>query len=170
MWNLGTIAQWKSDHGPELGGRLSALLFAAEDFCADTAIIRSPSRRELLYARSQIVIVAKAFGLDAIDMVCVNYKDNEYLKEECLDGRQLGFTGKQAIHPSQIDIIQTTFVPTSGEILRAAKILRAMERAHAAERGAVGLEGEMIDAPMLKQAEKTIKIAKAAGLEVPHIA
>lgn len=68
MWNVGRIAAWKSEYDI-LGGRLSALLFAAEDYCADTSVIRSPSRRELLYPRSQIVIAAKAFKLDAIDMV-----------------------------------------------------------------------------------------------------
>jgi len=168
-WSLGSIASWKSAHGFASGGRLTALLFAAEDYCADTSIIRTPSRRELLYTRSQIVIAAKAFGLEAIDMVCVNYKDLVYLKDECVDGRQLGFTGKQAIHPGQVEIIQSTFVPTSKEIIRAAKILHGMHVAHAAAKGAVGLEGEMIDAPMLKQAENIITIAKAAGLEIPLI-
>ncbi|KAF8073632.1 Pyruvate/Phosphoenolpyruvate kinase-like domain-containing protein [Lyophyllum atratum] len=167
--NLGGIAGWKSQHGSGYGGHLSALLFAAEDYCADTSIIRTPSRRELLFTRSQIVIAAKAFGLEAIDMVCVNYKDLGYLKDECLDGRQLGFTGKQAIHPAQVEIIQSTFVPTAQEILRAAKILHGLQAAHASAKGAMGLEGEMIDAPMLKQAEKTIELAKAAGLEIPLI-
>lgn len=169
MWNLGDIAKWKSKHGPQCGGEISALLFAAEDFCADTSIIRTHSRRELLNPRSQIVIAAKAFGLDAIDMVCVNYKDLETLKDECRDGRHLGFTGKQAIHPSQVETIQATFVPTHQEILRAAKILRSMALAHASEKGAVGLEGEMIDAPMLKQAQKIILLAEAAGLEIPSL-
>ncbi|KAG6832008.1 hypothetical protein H0H92_006044 [Tricholoma furcatifolium] len=184
-FNLGEIAGWKSELGPMLGGNLTALLegkFAAEDY---TSIIRTPSRKELLFTRSQIVIWAKAFGLEAIDMVCVNYKDLDYLKNECIDGRQLGFTGKvafekvgslklltihqQAIHPQQVKTIQSTFVPTSQEILRAAKILHGMQMAHAAAKGAVGLEGEMIDAPMLKQAENVIKIAKLAGLDIPTI-
>jgi len=169
LWNLGSIAGWKSEYGSDLGGTLSALLFAAEDYCVDTSIIRSPSRRELLYTRSQIVIAAKAFGLDAIDMVCVNYKDLAYLKNECQDGRQLGFDGKQAIHPTQVEVIQSTFVPTSEEMLRAAKIIHQMEMAHASQKGAVGLEGEMIDAPMLKQALKTVRIAKAAGLRIPQV-
>ncbi|KAJ7288480.1 Pyruvate/Phosphoenolpyruvate kinase-like domain-containing protein [Mycena rebaudengoi] len=164
---LGEIAGWRSEseHGPIL----TSLLFAAEDYCADTSIIRSPSRRELLYTRSQIVVAAKAFGLDAIDMVCVNYKDLEYLKEECQDGRQLGFTGKQAIHPTQVEIIQSTFVPTAAEILRAAKIVHKMELVHASNRGAVGLDGEMIDKPMILQAEKILRIARAANLEIPNI-
>jgi len=174
LWGLGDIAAWKSEHGAELGGSLSALLFASEDYCADTSIIRTPSRQELLYTRSQIVVAAKTFGLDAIDMVCISYKDLDCLKEECEDGRRLGFNGKQAIHPTQVNMIQSTFVPTSKDILRAAEILRRMKVAHASQIGAFGLElegggKEMIDTPMLKQAEKTIQIAKAAGIEVPNI-
>ncbi|KAJ7065899.1 citrate lyase beta subunit [Mycena belliarum] len=169
LWNIGAIAGWKSDCGKS-GGTLTALLFAAEDYCADTSILRSSSRLELLYTRSQIVIAAKAFGLEAIDMVCVNYKNLEYLKDECRDGRQLGFTGKQAIHPMQVDVIQSAFVPTASEIQRAAKIVHAMTREHARNRGAAGLEGEMIDKPMILQAEKVLNIARAANLEIPYIA
>ena len=62
--------------------------------CADTSIIRTPSRLELLYTRSQISLAARTFGLEAVDMVCVNYKDAEYLRDECEDGRRLGFNGK----------------------------------------------------------------------------
>ncbi|KAI0372224.1 citrate lyase beta subunit [Pilatotrama ljubarskyi] len=174
MYNLGEIAAWKSQYGPAIGGQLSALLFAAEDYCADTGIIRTTSRQELLYTRSHIAVTAKAFKLKAIDMVCVNYKDLDYLRNECEDGRRLGFTGKQAIHPSQVDIIQSTFVPSSKEILRAARILKQMEKAHLANKGAAGLElegggMEMIDAPMIKQAENVVRIAKAAGLPIPEV-
>ncbi|KAI9067859.1 citrate lyase beta subunit [Trametes sanguinea] len=174
MYNLGDIASWQSQYGDALGGTLSALLFAAEDYCADTGIIRTTSRQELLYTRSHIVVTAKAFGLQAIDMVCVNYKDLEYLRDECEDGRRLGFTGKQAIHPSQVDIIQSTFVPSSKEILRAARILKLMEKAHLSQKGAAGLEledggMEMIDAPMIKQAENVVRIARSAGLPIPDV-
>ncbi|KAJ7069953.1 citrate lyase beta subunit [Mycena amicta] len=166
-FNLGAIASWKAKDA--LGGTLTALLFAAEDYCADTSILRSSSRRELLYTRSSIVIAAKAFALDAIDMVCVNYKDLAYLEDECRDGRQLGFTGKQAIHPSQVDVIQSTFVPSSAEIERAAKIVHRMDREHAANRGATGLDGEMIDMPMILQAQKILAVARAANLHIPKI-
>ncbi|KAG1733076.1 Pyruvate/Phosphoenolpyruvate kinase-like domain-containing protein [Suillus paluster] len=174
-WNLGEIASWTSEYDPDVGGKLGALLFAAEDYCADTSVLRSSSRLELLYVRSQITIAAKAFGLDAIDMVrSVTTTDLDYLKDECEDGRRLGFNGKQAIHPTQVDIIQSTFVPSEKEILRAAKILHQMEVAHSSQKGAVGLEmegggKEMIDAPMLKQAENIMRVAKAAGLQIPVI-
>ncbi|OCH91870.1 citrate lyase beta subunit [Obba rivulosa] len=174
LLNLREIAAWQSEYGSYLGGKLVALLFAAEDYCADTSIIRTKSRQELLYTRSQIAITAKAHGLNAIDMVCVNYKDLDYLKEECEDGRRMGFNGKQAIHPTQVDIIQSTFVPSEKEILRAVKILHQMERAHSTQRGAIGLEledggKEMIDAPMIKQAENIVRIARSAGLKIPQV-
>ncbi|OJT11533.1 Citrate lyase subunit beta-like protein, mitochondrial [Trametes pubescens] len=206
---LGQIARWRTKL--EHGGKLSALLvsrtsvtrarahqafpqFAAEDYCADTGVIRTTSRQELLYTRSYIAVTAKAFKLKAIDMVCVNYKDLDYLRDECEDGRRLGFTGKvrpfislyyntlhegfahlqQAIHPTQVDVIQSTFVPSSKEILRAARILKQMEKAHQTNKGAAGLtlEGggmEMIDAPMIKQAENVVRAAQAAGLEIPDV-
>jgi len=167
IWNLGSIAGWKSKHNPQAGGELSAILFAAEDYCADTSIIRTSSLSELLFTRSQIAIAAKAFGLDSIDMVCVQYQDLKKLQDECISGRQLGFTGKQAIHPSQVEVINATFVPTREEIVRAAKILKEMQRAHEAEMGAIGMDGQMIDAPMIKQAQKIINLARAAGLEIP---
>lgn len=174
LCNIQQIAGWHSRFGPILGGRLTALLFAAEDYCADTMIIRTKNRLELLYTRSQIAITARAFGLESIDMVCVDYKDLDYLKEECTDGRRLGFTGKQAIHPGQVEVIQSSFLPTAKEILRAARILRQMEEAHSQQRGAAGLatdDGgiEMIDQPMIRQAENTISVARAAGLEIPKV-
>ncbi|KIY71200.1 beta subunit of citrate lyase [Cylindrobasidium torrendii FP15055 ss-10] len=164
IMNIGSIAGWG-----KRPSEVEQLQFAAEDYCADTSIIRTRSRHELLFTRSQIVNAAKAFKLEAIDMVCIHYKDLEYLEEECQNGRALGFTGKQAIHPSQVSTIQSAFVPTSAEILRAAKILYQMELAQANRRGAIGLEGEMIDAPMIKQAENIIGIAKATGLDIPDV-
>jgi len=169
LWAIGEIAGWKH---PDV--RVIALLFAAEDYCADTSIIRSRSRSELLYARSKIVSAAKAFGLLSIDMVCVNYKDPEYLLEECQDGRALGYDGKQAIHPTQVETIQSAFVPSEKEIARAARILRGMDWAQRMElRGAFGLElegkgTEMIDEPMVKQAKRIIERAKTARLPIPE--
>lgn len=76
---------------------VSALLFASEDFCHAGNIVRTRSRRELLHPRQMMSLVAKARGLSAIDMVCVDYRDEAYLEEECQDGREIGFDGKQAV-------------------------------------------------------------------------
>lgn len=76
---------------------VSSLLFASEDFCHSAGITRTRSRRELLFPRQQMALIAKAFGLSAIDMVCIDYQDLDYLKEECKDGMEIGFDGKQAV-------------------------------------------------------------------------
>lgn len=118
-----------------------------------------------------MVTTAKAHRLSAIDMVCVDYRDEPYLIEECRDGRELGYDGKQAIHPGQVEVIHRTFSPSEADILWAARIRHAYKESVTQNRGAVGLQqGEsmvMIDAPMLKQAEATLAKAHAAGLPIP---
>ncbi|KAG0655839.1 hypothetical protein C6P46_000691 [Rhodotorula mucilaginosa] len=161
--------------------KVGGLLFAAEDYCASSRIIRTPSRYEMLYARSSVVAVAHAYNLAAIDLVCVKYKGEEaeaILREESEEGRRLGFTGKQAIHPAQVSIIQKAFAPSDAEISRAQAILEQYEAARGSGAGAYGLKGsdgqtEMIDAPMgnfvagpdqLLQAQGILASARAAGL------
>lgn len=81
----------------DLPAIVTSLLFASEDFCHSAGITRTRSRRELLFPRQQMALVAKAYGLSAIDMVCIDYKDQEYLREECRDGMEIGYDGKQAV-------------------------------------------------------------------------
>ncbi|WVQ98422.1 hypothetical protein IAU59_005545 [Kwoniella sp. CBS 9459] len=150
-------------------GHLDALLFAAEDYCADVGLIRTPSRQELLYPRSKLVTTAKAFGLQAIDLVCVNYKDKEALREESEEGRRLGFDGKQAIHPEQVDVIHQSFAPSEKDILKAARVKFSFEYYNRAGKGAYTLDGAMIDAPVYKQAIKVLAQAESAGLPIPEI-
>ena len=73
---------------------------------------RTRDLRSLLYPRAQMATIAKAYGLQAIDMVCIEYKDDAYLREECRDGASLGFDGKQAIHPAQLDAIHAAYSPS----------------------------------------------------------
>ncbi|GAA5889182.1 hypothetical protein JCM8208_007795 [Rhodotorula glutinis] len=149
--------------------RVGGLLFAAEDYCASSRITRTPTRRELLFARSAVVANAHAFGLEAVDLVCVRYKGDDserVLADECREGRELGFTGKQAIHPAQVDIIQREFSPSSAEIGRARAILAQYDAARATGAGAYGLDGDMMDAPMVLQAESVLAQARAAGVDV----
>ncbi|KDN53391.1 beta subunit of citrate lyase [Tilletiaria anomala UBC 951] len=152
---------------------ISALLFASEDYCAATSIIRTKSRRELLFPRAHMATIAKAYGLAAIDMVCVDYKDASYLAEECRDGRELGFDGKQAIHPAQVAEIQRAFSPSEADVLRAARIKHAYEQSVKDHKGAVGMkEGDsmvMIDAPMLKQASDTLAKARIGKMKIPDV-
>lgn len=76
-----------------------SIQFASEDFCADLGATRTSGAEELLYARSAVVTHAVSYGLQAIDMVCIQFKDNEQLVRECTQGFNLGFTGKQVRPP-----------------------------------------------------------------------
>ncbi|KAK0545376.1 hypothetical protein OC846_005698 [Tilletia horrida] len=155
---------------------LSALLFASEDFCAATSIVRTRDRRSLLTARSQVVLTARAFGLSAIDMVCIDLKDEAYLIEETQEAKELGFDAKQVVHPAQVAPVQHIFAPSEAEVRRAARIKLFYERGISAHVGAVALPEEddasrqtMIDAPMLKQADVILSKAVAAKMKVPDI-
>ncbi|WWC69775.1 uncharacterized protein I206_103718 [Kwoniella pini CBS 10737] len=150
-------------------GHLNALLFAAEDYCADVGLTRTSTREELLYPRSKLVTTAKAFGLQAIDLVCVNYKDPKVLQEESEEGKRLGFDGKQAIHPNQIDIIHKSYSPSEKDVVKAARIQFSFEHNDKVGKGAYTLDGAMIDAPVYKQALNLLTKAKMAGLSIPRI-
>ncbi|KAJ3217521.1 hypothetical protein HDU67_007772 [Dinochytrium kinnereticum] len=136
--------------------RLDTLVFAAEDYCADVGLIRTKGRLEMLYARQKIVTVAKAFGLQAIDLVCVDFKNADVLAEECQEGRTFGFTGKQAIHPAQCSTIQAAFSPSDDLVKYAQRIVDGY-KAHEKEGvGAFNLDGKMIDMPVVKWAMKIL--------------
>ncbi|KXS18045.1 beta subunit of citrate lyase [Gonapodya prolifera JEL478] len=136
--------------------RVDGIVFASEDYCADTGIRRTPSRRELQYARQCVSAHASAAGVQAIDLVCMDYKSEKVLEEECTEGREWGFTGKQAIHPLQVPLIHQHFSPTPAEIERAGRIVAGFAEHVAKGVGAFTLDGKMIDMPVVKWAEKVL--------------
>ncbi len=99
--------------------RLDALIFGAEDLAGDIGATRTKAGWEVFYARSAVVTHAAAFGLQAIDTLCTNFNDEAALIEDCHVGVQLGFSGKLAIHPKQVAVIQDAFTP-SAEIIEAS--------------------------------------------------
>ena len=152
---------------------LSGLIFAAEDFALDMSLTRTPSLKEFLYARSAVATAARAFELPStIDLVCTSYKGPEGIKrleEECRDGRELGFNGKQCIHPSQVETVQNMFAPAEDEVEWSVRLLVADEKASAAGRGAWTLEGKMIDAPVVGKAKALVARAQSCGIDVDKI-
>ncbi|KAJ9134002.1 Pyruvate/Phosphoenolpyruvate kinase-like domain-containing protein [Pleurostoma richardsiae] len=152
---------------------LSGLIFAAEDFALDLSLTRTPSLREFLYARSAIATAARAFKLPStIDLVCTTYRGEagrQCLEDECLDGRQLGYNGKQCIHPAQVDVVQRLFAPSEDEVEWSVRVLVADEKASAAGRGAFTLDGKMIDAPVVSKAKAIEDRAQRCGLDVEGI-
>ncbi|KAF2442534.1 beta subunit of citrate lyase [Karstenula rhodostoma CBS 690.94] len=152
---------------------LSGLVFAAEDFAKDMSITRTPSLTEFLYARSAIATHARAAGLPStIDLVCTAYKGSEGLKtleDECLNGKGMGFNGKQCIHPSQIEVCQRAFAPGEAEVEWSARVVIADEKASKAGRGAWTLEGKMIDVPVVKKARAVLERAKLCEINVDAV-
>jgi citrate lyase beta subunit len=146
--------------------RLTGLIFGAEDLAGDIGATRSPEAWEVFYARSAVVTHAAAYGLQAIDMVFVDYADPSGLAREAAAGARLGYAGKQAIHPAQIEPIQLAFTPGAAAIAHARRVVAAAQTHRSAGLGAFALDGKMVDAPIIKAAEIVLARARAAGIDV----
>lgn len=144
--------------------RLTGLVFGAEDFTADAGMTRTPAGTELLYTRSALALHAAAFNLQAIDMVQTNFSDIERLTTEARQAADLGFAGKQVIHPAQIEPVQRIFTPDQAAIEHAQRIIAGAAEAAEGGRGAFSLDGEMVDLPVIKRAQTILARARAAGL------
>lgn len=144
--------------------RLDALLFGAEDLAGDMGIQRTKEGWEVFYARSAVVTAAKAYRLQAIDIVCFDLQDAEGFEAECRMGRQLGYDGKMVIHPRQVEPAQRIFSPSPEEIDRAQRIVDAYQAYQPAGTGAFALDGRMVEMPVVRMAENVLRKARAAGL------
>jgi citrate lyase subunit beta/citryl-CoA lyase len=141
-----------------------ALVFGAEDLSADIGATRTDEGTEVLHAREHVVLAASAAGVDAIDTVYTDLGDTEGLREETEFGIQLGYDGKMAIHPAQVAPINEAFTPDADRIEWAEAVLEARDAAAAEARGVFSVDGEMIDAPLVAQAERIVERAEAASL------
>jgi len=140
---------------PAIAQGMDALMFGAFDFAA--SIGAAPEWEPLLHARSQVVLAAAAAGVEAIDSPWGDLRDTEGLREACLRARRLGFAGKGAIHPSQLEIINAAFTPSAEELEWARRVVRAAEeQGH----GALRLEGHMIDRAVVQVARRTVARAR----------
>ncbi len=136
-----------------------ALTIGLEDYTADLGTQRTIEGKESFYARSIIVNAAKAAGIQAIDTVFSDVADMEGLKQSVIEAKSLGFEGKGCIHPRQVPVVHEGFAPTSEEIEKAKKIVLSFEEAEKKGIGVVSLGSKMIDAPVVKRAQKTIQLA-----------
>lgn len=143
--------------------RLEALIFGAEDLAADVGAQRSKSGWEVFYTRSAVVTHAAAYGLQAIDMVYIDFKDIDGLKIQASQGMRLGYVGKQVIHPDQVKPVQKAFTPDDDAIIEAESIVNAYHDHQTKGRGAFAMDGRMVDAPLVKAAESILERARAAG-------
>jgi len=147
----------------EADKRLEAMIFGAEDYAASIGATRTADGIEVLYARSAVVAACAAHDLQAIDMVHIDFKDTEGLRIEAEQGAGLGFSGKQIIHPNQVQVTQEAFTPSDESIAYAKRVVESFEASQKEGKGAYALDGKMIDMPLLKNAHKVLDRAKAAG-------
>ncbi|OQX82862.1 hypothetical protein B6D60_11500 [candidate division KSB1 bacterium 4484_87] len=142
---------------------VAALTIGLEDYTADLGTQRTAEGRESFWARSQVVNAARAAGIQPIDTVFSDVSDMEGLKQSVLEAKSLGFDGKGCIHPRQIRVIHDSFAPSDTEIEKAKKIVLAFEKAEKEGLGVVSLGSKMIDPPVVKRAQRTIKLAIETG-------
>ena len=144
--------------------RVVALCFGAEDFTADIGAERTKKGTESFTARSMLVLGAKAAGVQVIDTVFSDVKDEEGLIASTKEAMALGFEGKGVIHPAQIKPIHAVFSPTPERIEYANKVVAAIEKARSEGSGVATIGSKMIDAPIEKRARKILRLAEALGL------
>jgi citrate lyase subunit beta/citryl-CoA lyase len=140
---------------------ICALTIGLEDYTADICTERTNEGRESFWARSQVVNAARAAGVQPIDTVFSDVSDMEALRQSVLEAKALGFDGKGCIHPRQIAVIHEAFTPSEKELDKARRIVAAFEEAQAKGLGAVSLGSKMIDAPVVKRAQRVVKLAEA---------
>jgi citrate lyase subunit beta/citryl-CoA lyase len=146
--------------------RVEALTLGGQDLTADMGVQKTRDGVELFYARGRVVMAAKAAGLAAFDTVWTDIEDTEGLKNEARLAAQMGFTGKAAIHPSQIDAIHEAWRPDPRELRRAVRVVGAAERAEREGRGVISVDGRMVDAPIVVRAFALIQLGRLYGMDV----
>lgn len=140
--------------------RIKAAAFGAEDFTNDMGIERNEDDREILFPRSQIAIAARAAGVLALDTPFFGFRDPDNLKIDSEQSKAIGFKGKFAIHPLQVDIINHCFSPSSEEIAHAMEVIQVFEEAAEKGRGSTSLNGQVVDVPVVKRAESLLNQAR----------
>ncbi|MDB2224981.1 CoA ester lyase [Halorubrum ezzemoulense] len=133
-----------------------AVAFGAEDLAADVGATRTDEGTEVLYAREHVVLAASAAGVDALDTVYTDFSDESGLREDAAFARRLGYDGKLAIHPAQVGPITEAFTPDPDDVEWAAAVLDARDEAEGEGRAVFQVDGEMIDAPLIAQAERIL--------------
>lgn len=140
-----------------------ALAIGLEDYTADIGINRTNEGTESLFARCQLINASKAAGIQALDSVFSDVGDIEALQAYVIQSKSIGFDGIGCIHPRQLKTIHTYFAPDEVEIEKAKRIVLAFSEATAQGLGVVSLGTKMIDAPVVKRAQRTIDLAISLG-------
>jgi citrate lyase subunit beta-like protein len=145
--------------------RLNAVIFGGDDYAQMMGATRTDSNHELNFARNMVLMTASAYNIQAIDIVQKSFKNTEALRKECQEAAEMGYTGKQLIHPAQVTHANELFAP-SKELLAWAKSVVDADREHQAMgTGAFSLNGLMVDMPTVKLAQKIWDRGVACGVQ-----
>lgn len=145
--------------------RVKALFLGAEDLTADLQCKRTKAGREIEYARTRLIVAARAAGIDVYDTPFVDVNDDEGMYNDVITAKELGFSGKASISPRHVEVINEVFSPTPSEIDYAYEVVESIKLAKQMGKGAISLYGKMIDAPIVARAERVIAIAESLGIQ-----
>jgi citrate lyase subunit beta/citryl-CoA lyase len=141
--------------------RLAGFVFGPNDIARETRIRMMPGRAAMIPMITHCILAAHAHGLEMLDGPYSDFSNAAGFSEECAQGRDLGFDGKTLIHPSQIEACNAIFTPPAEEVAEARKIVTAFEQPENAARGAIQLDGRMVERLHADMARRTIAIADA---------
>lgn len=141
--------------------RIVGAAFGAEDLTHDMGIERTDDDSEVAVPRSLLCLAARAATVLALDTPFFAFREPERLRQNALASRKIGFKGKFAIHPAQIETINEVFSPSAADIEHARRVVAAFEEAERAGRGSTSLDGKVVDVPVVKRARDLLQIAEA---------
>lgn len=132
--------------------RVVGASFGAEDYTVDMRIERTKASKEIEWARYRVAVACHAAGVQAIDPPEMDFQDMEQLERDGRFARSIGYTGKYCIHPGQVEVVNRIFAPTEEETAYAKRVIEAYEQAERDGRGAIALDGVVIDRPVYLRA------------------
>lgn len=159
LLNIGAIAEL----GRDPASRLNCFVAGTNDLAKDTGVLATPDRRHLVPWLMQMVLAARAGGLDMLDGVANDFRDLDAFARECAEGAAMGFDGKTLIHPAQIEAANRAFAPSTQAVAEARLIRDAFSHAENAGKGVIALNGKMVERLHLARAEKLLAKAAAIG-------
>ncbi|UCE30266.1 MAG: hypothetical protein JSW68_09250 [Burkholderiales bacterium] len=133
--------------------RLALIVFGAVDFCAEMGIALGDEG--LAWARGRLACAAHAAGVGLLDAPCVEFRDIAEVERQCALGRRIGFTGKTAIHPTNVASINAAFSPSDQEVALARGIVAAFE---ASSGGATTWQGKLVEEPVVKRMQRVLAL------------
>ena len=152
LWNAYEIAR--------ASPRINMLLFGAADFTRDLGIDWSRDETEVAYARSRLVVISRAAGIDPpLDSPWVRLSDDDGLAHSISEARRLGFQGKLCIHPRQVPIVNDGFSSVApDELAHARRVVDAFSEAESRGSASIVVDGRFVDYPMVEQAKRTLAL------------